>query len=78
MEIALIILISAALAVTLAGGGFWLGYSFMRRQLPTLPLPDIKVEVVNKIEPPARPAVLQDRKPIETQRDSTAEFIGDL
>lgn len=57
--------------------GFWVGFSFIKKQLPSLPKPEVKVENHNHIEVPKSP-LLQDRKPLEQQRDGMAEFIGEL
>lgn len=59
------------------GFGFWVGFSFIKKQLPNLPKPEVKVENHNHIEVPQKP-IVQDRKPIEQAQDSTAEFIGGL
>lgn len=80
VEIALLIIFSVLLGVGLFASGFWLGFSFLKRQMPDLPLPDVQVKVDNHnhIKLPDRPAVLSNRTPIEQKQDSTAEFIGDL
>lgn len=54
--------------------GFWVGFSFIKKQLPELPKPDVHVHNKNEIHIPQRPT-LQERKPLEQQRDGMAEFI---
>lgn len=57
--------------------GFWSGFSFLKKQLPNLPKPEVKVENHNHIEVPKSP-VLQPKSLSEQQSDSTAEFIQNL
>lgn len=70
----------AGLALGLLVGvlaGFWIGFSFIKKQLPELPKPEVKVDVHNDIQVPGRP-VVQERTPLQEQNQGTAEFIDQL
>lgn len=67
-----------ALGLLIGGiAGFWTGFIFLKKQLPDLPRPEVKVENHNEIVVPQKP-VVEQRTALERQTDSTAEFISGL